>query len=236
MRKKRIVSVILFIIVFIFFLLPPLKKPLLIDDFPATTLDFTSLPLLFIHLLHFVLGVFLLLLSDKLGVLSFPSINTSASRNKVFFPLLATLITFLSLFFIQSILQFIGVKFSSPPKTLLIRPQGVKYLVAILSLFLSSSFEEMLYRTYLPSTLFFIFTLPLRQPSKKVIKIIKVFCEVVAAVLFALSHKYLGSLAVINALIAHIILRVCYKKTNNLLTNSTAHFLYNLLCLLLEAR
>lgn len=57
--------------------------------------------------------------------------------------------------------------------------------------------------------------------------------EIVVALCFALSHRYLGIPGALNALAAHFFLRRCYVKTSALWTNTAAHFLYNVLQLVL---
>ena len=52
-------------------------------------------------------------------------------------------------------------------------------------------------------------------------------------ILFALAHKYLGIYAMINAFFACIVLRICYIKTQNIITNTIAHFLYNITSLII---
>ena len=101
----------------------------------------------------------------------------------------------------------------------------------------SAFFEEAIFRVFLPDGAKNIaararsFTkggtaLPVPAPLSAAI-------EIVVALCFALSHRYLGIPGALNALAAHFFLRRCYVKTSALWTNTAAHFLYNVLQLVL---
>ena len=59
--------------------------------------------------------------------------------------------------------------------------------------------------------------------------------EALSVIAFALSHRYLGLPSVVNAFFAGIMLRICCKKSGTLWTNTTSHFAYNMLSLVLFA-
>ena len=59
--------------------------------------------------------------------------------------------------------------------------------------------------------------------------------EMLSVAAFALSHRYLGLPSVVNAFFAGIMLRICCKKSGTLWTNTTSHFAYNMLSLVLFA-
>lgn len=59
--------------------------------------------------------------------------------------------------------------------------------------------------------------------------------EALSVIAFALSHRYLGLPSVVNAFFAGIMLRICYKKSGTLWTNTASHFAYNMLSLVLFA-
>lgn len=104
---------------------------------------------------------------------------------------------------------------------------GKSFLFCIFNFLFSAFYEESLYRFFLPEALLFL----TRNFKDK--KMVTIDCEIVACMLFALGHIYLGILSVINAALAYIVLRICYKKTESLLPGTIAHFLYNFSQLLL---
>ncbi|WP_288751810.1 CPBP family glutamic-type intramembrane protease, partial [uncultured Treponema sp.] len=57
--------------------------------------------------------------------------------------------------------------------------------------------------------------------------------EIFSAAVFAFSHRYLGFFAVLNGAAGYCIFRICLKKTGSLVPGCIAHFLYNLLNLML---
>lgn len=97
-------------------------------------------------------------------------------------------------------------------------------------------YEENIYRLYLPSALHcfiekFYGSFFLKQSEGFKVhfflmadSVIEIFCIAV----FALSHRYLGFLSVINAFVCGAILRYCVKKSNTVLTASCSHALYNI--------
>ncbi|MDD7268383.1 MAG: CPBP family intramembrane metalloprotease [Treponema sp.] len=95
----------------------------------------------------------------------------------------------------------------------------------------SAIYEEVLYRAYLPEALILLFRINVKENTKfKYISLF--FAEAIGALLFAFAHIYAGWLSVLNAILAHLILRLIYRKTGNIYINITAHWLYNLLILL----
>ncbi len=104
-----------------------------------------------------------------------------------------------------------------------LRPSDPKaFAFCSLNFLLSAFYEESIYRFFLPEALLFLTSEVQDQ------KMMNINCEIIACTLFALGHVYLGVLSVINAAIAYIILRICYKKTGSLVPGIAAHFLYNL--------
>lgn len=92
---------------------------------------------------------------------------------------------------------------------------------------LSAFCEEAVYRVYLPENLL-KFTAYLSRSKGA-----SLCAEILPAALFALSHRYLGAFAVINAAAAHIFLRLCFCKSRSVWPGTAAHFCYNILSLLL---
>ena len=91
----------------------------------------------------------------------------------------------------------------------------------------SAFYEETLYRQYIPETLMEII------PKKG--KATALVSEILSVTLFALAHRYMGFVPVINALISGAILRFSYKKTESIYAGFIAHFTYNALLVVLAA-
>ena len=122
----------------------------------------------------------------------------------------------------------------------------------------ASFYEEALYRLYLPETLGAILKDVFLKSKKKGTETKKEraageniagkntarkkraetavrISEALSVIAFALSHRYLGLPSVVNAFFAGIMLRICCKKSGTLWTNTTSHFAYNMLSLVLFA-
>ena len=101
------------------------------------------------------------------------------------------------------------------------------WIFCILNFACAAVYEEVLYRFY--------FIDQLQELLSKGIgwKYLWLVCEVLGCAVFALAHLYLGLFPVINAVFGHVILRVCYKKCGNIWAGVTAHFLYNVISLIL---
>ena len=102
------------------------------------------------------------------------------------------------------------------------------WLLAITALAAGAFSEECLYRVFLPEV-------PLRLLarwqggfSRRHGKVLRVMVEALCVLIFAFSHRYLGSAAVANALLCGIVLRRCYQKSGRILCGTAAHFCYNL--------
>ncbi len=100
-------------------------------------------------------------------------------------------------------------------------------MLCIFTMAAAAFFEEVIYRFYLPFAL---------RKTAGVLKnriVMVIFSEAAAALLFAFAHRYLGLLAVLNAFSCGILLRICALKSESLIPGFCAHFIYNLLTLLL---
>ena len=134
----------------------------------------------------------------------------------------------------QLIVFFAG---DSPVRPQIFPETPAAFVFCLIGFACSAFFEEAIFRVFLPDGAKNIaacarsFTkggtaLPVPAPLSAAI-------EIVVALCFALSHRYLGIPGALNALAAHFFLRRCYVKTSALWTNTTAHFLYNVLQLVL---
>ena len=106
----------------------------------------------------------------------------------------------------------------------------VTWIFCILNFMFGAFYEEVIYRFYFTDTLLDILNNINPLFDKKITKII---CEIITALLFASAHYYMGIFAVLNALIAHFALRYTYKKSNSIIPGVIAHFLYNMISLIL---
>lgn len=110
------------------------------------------------------------------------------------------------------------------------------WLFCTAAFLLSAFYEEALYRAFLPETVSALLSgCLLRNPHRAYTKqrLCGFTAELFSAAVFALSHRYLGMIAVINAAGGHVILRACFKKTQSVVPGCAAHFFYNILNLLL---
>lgn len=109
-----------------------------------------------------------------------------------------------------------------------VKPQGVvRWIIYLLSFIFSAFYEEVIYRFYFPDALLSLIT------RKKDFRFSKSLCEILGLLVFAFGHQYLGWIAVLNAGFAHIFLRLCYKKTGKVWPGVIAHFIYNVVSLIL---
>ncbi len=103
---------------------------------------------------------------------------------------------------------------------------GFRLIFSIINLAVSALYEESLYRVYLPETALFLIS------KTNIKKNPQLLVEILCVAIFALSHRYLGFLAVLNAAMGGLLLRLCYRSCNNLIPGWAAHFTYNLTLIL----
>lgn len=103
----------------------------------------------------------------------------------------------------------------------------MNWVCTVIILAVSAFYEETLYRQYLPETLMEII------PRKG--KATAWFSEILCVTMFALAHRYMGFVPVINALVSGAILRFSYKKTGSIYAGFIAHFTYNILLVVFAA-
>lgn len=156
-------------------------------------------------------------------------LSNEKSNNKIKTFILATIFTFISLFFVAFVLESVAFLTKQNQQNVTISSINSKkeLFYCILKFCLAAFYEEVLYRLYLPEQLKRL----LKNTKNKITQIY--IPEIITIILFALGHKYLGIFAVINACIACVILRICYIKTQNIFASTIAHFLYNFTSLLL---
>ena len=147
----------------------------------------------------------------------------------IIFPVL---FTFGMLFSISLFCRFLSEVFAgagaSDISEFVIRPEGLVQWIFCLINFLSAAFyEEVLYRFYLSDALLSVIT------RKKTFRLAWILCEAAGLLAFAFAHLYMGWISVLNAALAHILLRLCFKKTGKLWPCVASHFIYNVISLIL---
>lgn len=145
-----------------------------------------------------------------------PSIKTCIAKSFITFSAIVAFWTVVSLLF-SSKLQ------AAPSKT------NARWILFFAGVFCAAAFEECLYRLYLPESFqFLIENTKLKSKNARFYKIFQIAAEILCVLLFALAHRYLGILAVLNALFAGSVLRRLAKQTN-IICSWLVHSLYNCL-------
>ena len=108
------------------------------------------------------------------------------------------------------------------------KPAGLlQWFFCLINFFCAAFYEEVLYRFYFIDQLFALIT------RKKVWRLSWLLCEALGLLCFAFAHLYMGWISVLNAALAHVFLRLCYKKFGKLWPCLAAHFIYNVISLIL---
>lgn len=151
-------------------------------------------------------------------------------KNHFFFEILFPGTLALGLLFAVSLFfKFLAVILKAPDQNIsVILPASfLQWIFCILTFASGAFFEEVIFRFY--------FCQGLQAILNRKFKGLKVhiICELSSIAVFALCHIYLGWLSVLNAAAAHIILRFFYKKTGSIWAGTGAHFIYNIISLIL---
>lgn len=215
----------IFLVILCFFLIPPFFSPQISEN----NSPFLQWHFPFQQMIYAFLSCFLYFYYQKRN-----QKNDENKANRFFrFPLI---FTFSVLFFFQLIFKFISIfhnEFSQNqniinPQVIVLLPDSfISWVFCILNFLFSAFFEEVIYRFYTPEILKYLLN---KIKSEKFIYILS---EGFALVLFSISHYYLGFLSVFNAMIAHIILRICFNKSESIFPGFLAHFIYNIISLIL---
>ena len=153
----------------------------------------------------------------------------SHKKTLIIFPVL---FTFGMLFSISLFCRFLSEVFAGPGSSdiseLVIRPDGpVQWIFCLINFICAAFYEEVLYRFYLSDALLSVIT------RKKNFRFAWILCEAAGLLCFAFAHLYMGWISVLNAALAHILLRLCFKKTGKLCPCVASHFIYNVISLIL---
>lgn len=152
----------------------------------------------------------------------------SSKRTLILFPVIMTFgLLFCVSLLCKSIAAFAGDS-GADASLMVAKPEGVaQWIFCILTFAFAAFNEEVIYRFYLADKMYQLLSARLQW------KILRTLCEVFTLLCFAFAHLYLGWISVLNAALAHIILRLCYRKNEKLWPCVVSHFLYNMISLIL---
>lgn len=205
-------EILFFSLIFLGFAVPPFFH--LAASVPEGVFSEWTFPLTQLVLAVAALGIYLIF-------------REKTERSLIFFPVIFTVSL---LFCLALILKFVSSLhfFAHKPAFEVARPSTIiQWIFCLLNFLLAAFYEEIIYRFYLPDAL-------LRIISRKSGSRARLYlCEIFAGALFAAGHFYLGALAVVNAAGAHVVLRRCYKITGTIWCGVCAHFIYNVISLIL---
>lgn len=209
-----------FILISCFFLIPPL----FVNQIRSFSVSWNSL--LFI-IFELFIAIFLYTQNEK---------NDSTHKNQIkLFSFLVnqglTLLVFGLLCLSSVIFNILAYYVKSEDIEVILPQKASEYFLYIIVFLMSAFFEEVLYRKFLPESLI-RFCNFIR--NEKILRIAKWSAEIIAVLVFAFAHRYLGYLAVLNAFVSGIILRLCYIKSKSIFPGFIAHAAYNIFsCLIL---
>lgn len=124
----------------------------------------------------------------------------------------------LSYAFMTSLSIFLPQAFSeSSQNTNLPKASFSGIIFLALNVFSASYYEEVIYRQLIPESIIYF-------SNKKAVKII---AEFFSLSVFSFGHFYLGLIAVLNAFVCGIFLRLTRIKTYSVTTGTFSHFIYN---------
>ena len=111
-------------------------------------------------------------------------------------------------------------------------PQNaVQWIFNVFNFLFASFYEEVIYRVYFPEQLVALLK---RINKNRIFQIAaEIVAELIALAVFSFAHLYLGFLSVINAALAHIVLRFFYRLRKDFISCWAAHFIYNIISLIL---
>ncbi len=225
MKKHTLLSdIAVFLLIFFLFIVPPFIASVPSIDRPL----FNSWGFPWYQILLTAFGGVLLYFYYQKNQADSDGVVTAATvwQKLIIFPVV---FTFGMLFAISLFCRFLSEATGFyDGELLVVKPSGiVQWLFCLINFLCAAFYEEVLYRFYFSDELFILFT------RKKQWRGSRVLCEVLGLLCFAFAHLYMGWISVLNAALAHLILRLCYKKTCRLWPCVAAHFVYNVISLIL---
>ncbi len=209
-----------FIVLFIFFILPPLLTTHFLG---SSNIDVIS----YVDIITYMVGIFVYLQHKNDFFKPFKVESNSFSKKEKIFILFPGifLLTFGELITTSSIIELTGKFLGTNQATNFFKNlTGIKsYSICLIKFLFSAFYEESMYRVILPM---FISQILFSKLAEKQADLIGNFLSILV---FAFSHRYLGYLAVLNAACAGIFLRICYKKSGSVYLGTAVHFCYNII-------
>lgn len=227
-----VTEILFFSIISLFFVIPPL----FVNAPSVQHIDFTLFSVQ--NLSHFVIAVFIFVFYKK-SVENDAQISTKILKYLIYF-----FVIFILLFGSSFICNFSAQKFLNSENSFVNsqvfveNPQGFfDFLICIFNLLFAAFFEEVIYRFYIPFGIKnFLFRKVFDENQSKSYTIfeksILLFIEIVAMLIFSFSHRYLGIFSVVNAAVAHLVLRFSFIRSKSLIPSTLAHFFYNFVSLM----
>ena len=213
MKKHTLLSdLAVFLLIIFLFIVPPFFASAVSSAKPL----FTGWSFPWYQLLLAFIGSFLLFLYyEKSGRLT---LNV--------FPVL---FTFGMLFAVSLFCRFLSeITGITDAELLVTKPAGpLQWTFCLINFLCAAFYEEVLYRFY------FIDELEALITRKKEWRGSRLLSEAAGLLCFAFAHLYLGWISVLNAALAHVFLRLCFKKFGKLWPCVAAHFIYNVISLIL---
>lgn len=233
---------VLFAAILFFFVLPPIfisapsESAFVTWNFPFAQITHAS----------FAAAIFLLC-KKAASKNNCSSVNSTSKMPRWLRYFLYAFATFAMLCAVAILFEFIAKKLNVTSSQIVLLPKNTKqFIFCVITYFCAAFYEEVIYRFYLPEMAqkiaddFFSHSKTSKSQIIETQNILQKSCrfffELAAIILFALAHRYLGNFALANSVLAAIILRVCFVKTQNILPCVMAHGFYNLLMLFLFAR
>ena len=194
---------------------------------PIFTTESPTVGLVEFNLFHFFiygfLGIYCFIRSKNFSKDYKTSENQHILKKEVSKIFVFSLITLILLFGNGFLWQWIA---KSPSTKLDYSKSIFVHLFQIVGMGLYAFYEENMYRNYLQGLISRVLENIVKSPINK--KSVFFVAELSALLLFAFGHLYMGIFAVLNALIAGIILRFLVIKTKSIFPSSIVHFIYNL--------
>ena len=151
------------------------------------------------------------------------------SQKKIFYP---SMLCLAILICSALILKFISSKtsdFSALPANNFVTETALDGIFCFLTFLFGAIWEEIIYRYYFTDALKRLLGYT-KMPDGRVTFFIT---EGLGLLVFAFAHLYMGPLSLIHAAIAHVVLRVLYKKTGLIWNGVLIHFVFNIISLIL---
>ena len=167
-----------------------------------------------------------LLLAILAALLLFFYYEKNDRHSLIIFPVL---FTFGMLFSVSLFCRFLAeVTGLSDGQLAVTKPAGIlQWSFCLINFLCAAFYEEVLYRFYFIDELYALIT------RKKVWRGCRLLCEGLGLLVFAFAHLYMGWISVLNAALAHVFLRLCFMRFGKLWPCLAAHFIYNVISLIL---